>query len=88
VTDYEVWAEAFPDKGDLRARITSVRPPVVDGAHRSPVGAQTWATVDMREVMANEVEDLFRVFVWPEEGTRVVVHLAWLEGPPPGLDDE
>lgn len=81
--DYEVWAEAFPDEPSFTAWITLVEPMRVDEHGHSPVTAMTAVPRKYRETMPDMVEELFRVFVDLPDEDRVMVHLRWLNDPPP-----
>ena len=63
MTDYEVWAEAFPDESSFSAWITRVKPERLDECGHSAVTAMTCTPRDRRDSMADMVDDLFRVFV-------------------------
>lgn len=85
MTTYQVWAEAYPDPPSFSAWITAVEPAAVDEHGHSPVTAMTCVPRGRRDAMADMVEDLFRVFVELPDREEVVVHLTWLDEPPPAL---
>jgi hypothetical protein len=88
MTEYQVWADAFPDKPSFSARITAVKAedPVPNWFHA--VGQVTCVRRSRdRDDMAWMVEDLFRVTLDLPREDRVTVHLSWLDKPPLDLLD-
>lgn len=83
--EYEVWAEAFPDKPGWSAWITFVEPVALDEKGHSPVSAMTCVPEGHAHEMREMVEDLFRCFVDLPVRDRVRVYLRWLDEPPPAL---